>query len=488
MTTTESTQAAAPWGGAIFDGTWRAVTETLDVVAPATGKTIATVGLGTTEDLDAAVAKARAAQRAWGRATYYERAAVFRKAVALLRGNPDRLLRWLVPESGSAMGKAAFETGLVTDELDEAASLAAQPYGELLRSVKPRLSVARRLPVGIVGVISPFNFPGILSMRSVAPALALGNAVILNPDLRTPISGGFVYAELLAEAGLPAGLFHVLPGGADFGAALVQHPGVPCISFTGSTPAGRQVGAAASALMKKVHLELGGNNALLVLPDADLAAAASAGAWGSFLHQGQICMTTGRHLVHTSMAEQYTAALAEKAVRIPVGDPTDPANALGPIIDEGQRDKVHHLVTETVAQGATLAAGGTYDGLFYRPTVLGAVPTDAPAFAEEIFGPVAPVTAYRNVEEAIDIINASEFGLSVSILTADPYTAFELAEQIDSGAVHINDQTVDDEAVIPFGGIKASGSGGRFGGHANLETFTYLQWVTVQSEIERYPF
>ncbi len=488
MTTTESTQATTPWDGAIFDGTWRPATSTVDVIAPATGKTIATVGQGTPEDLDAAVAKAQAAQRDWGRATYNERAAVLRKAAVLLRQDPGRLLSWLVPESGSAMGKAQFETGLVTDELDEAAALAAQPYGELLRSVKPRLSVARRLPVGIVGAISPFNFPGILSMRSVAPALALGNAVILKPDIRTPISGGFVYAELLAQAGLPDGLLHVLPGGAEFGQALVRHPGVPCISFTGSTPAGRQVGSAASSLMKKVHLELGGNNALLVLPDADLAAAASAGAWGSFLHQGQICMATGRHLVHTSMVEQYTAALAQKADRIPVGDPTDPANALGPLIDEGQRDKVHHLVTETVAQGATLAAGGTYDGLFYRPTVLAAVPQGSPAFAEEIFGPVAPVTAYRNVEEAIEIINASEFGLSVSILTGNPYAAFELAEGIESGAIHINDQTVDDEAVIPFGGVKASGSGGRFGGHANLDTFTYLQWVTVQSQIEPYPF
>jgi benzaldehyde dehydrogenase (NAD) len=237
-----------------------------------------------------------------------------------------------------------------------------------------------------------------------------------------------------------------------------------------------------------VHLELGGNNALLVLPDADLDAAASAGAWGSFLHQGQICMTTGRHLVHASVAEQYVAKLAEKAAAITVGDPTDPENALGPLIDTRQRDRVHDIVTRSVAQGATLAAGGNHDGLFYRPTVLADVPRDAPAFTEEIFGPVAPVTTYQTVDEALEIINSSEYGLSVAILTRDVFGALELAERIESGAVHINDQTVDDEAVAPFGGAKASAVGGRFGGGANLDTFTDVQWVTAQAKIERYPF
>ncbi|GLY70226.1 hypothetical protein Atai01_68450 [Amycolatopsis taiwanensis] len=236
---------------------------------------------------------------------------------------------------------------------------------------------------------------------------------------------------MLAEAGLPEGLLHVLPGGADVGEALVAHPGVPCISFTGSTAAGRVIGAAAAPLLKKVHLELGGNNALLVLPDADLDDAASAGAFGSFLHQGQICMTTGRHLVPADKAEEYVAKLAEKATAIKVGDPEDPANALGPVIDARQRDRIHDLVVRTVERGAALAVGGSYEGLF---------------------------------------------------------GAIELAERIESGAVHINDQTVDDEAVAPFGGVKASGTGGRFGGSASLDTFSEVQWVTAQTSIERYPF
>ncbi|MGP3769691.1 aldehyde dehydrogenase family protein [Streptomyces sp. SDT5-1] len=189
----------------------------------------------------------------------------------------------------------------------------------------------------------------------------------------------------------------------------------------------------------KVHLALGANNALLVLPNADLDAAASAGAWGSFLHQGQICMTTGRHLVHRSQVAEYAAKLAEKAAALPVGDPTDRSNALGPIIDERQRDKVHDIVTSSVEQGAVVAACGTYGGLFYRPTVLTDVPMDAPAFAEEIFGPVAPVVAYDAIDEAIELINSSEYGLSVSILTANAFTAWELADRIESGAIHINE-------------------------------------------------
>lgn len=461
----------------------------MTVTAPATGSVLAEVDAASPADVDRAVAKAKQAQRDWAATTYDQRAAVLRRAARLLEADPDRLRRWLVPESGSAMGKASFEVGLVVSELDECAALASHPYGELLHSTKPRLSLARRVPVGVVGVISPFNFPGILSMRSVAPALAVGNAVVLKPDPRTPISGGLALAELLAEAGLPDGLLTVLPGGAEVGQALVAHPDVPCISFTGSTPAGRKIAEAAAPLLKRVHLELGGNNALLVLPDADVEAAASAAAWGSFLHQGQICMTAGRHLVHSSIADEFTALLAKKAEAITVGDPTDENNALGPIIDERQREQIHRIVTDTVDAGAKLLAGGKYDGLFYRPTVLGNVPVDSPAFRQEIFGPVAPVVTYDTVDEAIELINDSEFGLSVGILTSDAFRAYELADRIESGMVHINDQTVDDEATIPFGGVKASGAGGRFGGaRANLESFTEIQWITMQSSIERYPF
>ena len=260
------------------------------------------------------------------------------------------------------------------------------------------------------------------------------------------------------------------------------------ISFTGSTAAGRRVGELAARHLKRVHLELGGNSALIVLDDADLDAAASAGAWGSFLHQGQICMTTGRHLVDESIYDDYVAALAAKAEHLPVGDPASGQVALGPVIDERQRDKIHALVTGTVDAGGRLAAGGTYDGLFYRPTVLADVAPAMPAYANEVFGPVAPVVRFSTVEEAAKLAADSEYGLSLGILTKDVMRGLDLARKIPTGIVHINDQTVDDEPNAPFGGVLDSGTGTRFGGSANLEAFTETRWVTVRGDITPYPF
>ncbi|HWH26816.1 MAG TPA: benzaldehyde dehydrogenase [Pseudolysinimonas sp.] len=462
--------------------------ETVTVVSPATGETLGSYTLATPADLAVATARAEEAQRAWAASSFEDKAAVFRRAGALIKEHADVLAGWLMREAGSGQGKAAFETHLVASEFHLAAATTLAPYGQLLRSGKPRLSLARRIPVGTVGVISPFNFPAILAMRSVAPALATGNAVILKPDPRTTVSGGLFLAAILEEAGLPSDVLQVLPGRADIGIGLVEAPSVRVISFTGSTAAGRAVGELAGRHLKRAHLELGGNNALIVLDDVDVPAAVSAGAWGSFLHQGQICMTTGRHFVQDAIYDEYVERLAATADGIPVGDPTTGA-PLGPIIDAGQRDKIHALVTGSVDGGARLAAGGTYDGLFYRPTVLADSAPDHPAFADEVFGPVAPVMRFSTIDELVELATRSDYGLSLGILAKDAFRAFELSERIPSGIVHINDQTVDDEAVAPFGGVGASGTGSRFGGiDANIEAFTETQWVTVQSEIERYPF
>jgi benzaldehyde dehydrogenase (NAD) len=257
----------------------------------------------------------------------------------------------------------------------------------------------------------------------------------------------------------------------------------------GGGDAGRRVGEAAGRHLKRAHLELGGNSALIVLGDADLDLAASAGAWGSFLHQGQICMTTGRHLVHESVVTDYLARLAEKADHLPVGDPAREQVALGPIIDGHQRDKVHSLVTASVDAGARLVAGGTYDDLFYRPTVLADVTRTTPAYAEEVFGPVAPVIGFGHLDEAVALAKDTEYGLSLGILSRDVMGALALAERIPSGIVHVNDQTVGDEATAPFGGVGASGTGSRFGGaRANVEAFTETQWLTLQGAITPYPF
>jgi len=311
---------------------------------------------------------------------------------------------------------------------------------------------------------------------------------VLKPDLRTPVSGGFAIAAVLEQAGLPPGLLQVVPGGAEAGTALVSDPNVRVISFTGSTATGRIVAELAARHLKRVHLELGGNSALVVLDDADLEPAVSAGAWGSFLHQGQICMTAGRHLVHEKVADAYVEALAAHANALPVGDPATEQVALGPLIDAGQRDKVHALVTSTVDAGARLAAGGSHQGLFYRPTVLDDVRPEMPAYATEVFGPVAPIVRFTGDDDAVRLAAGSEYGLSLSILTRDVMRGLALAERIPTGIVHINDQTVNDEAVAPFGGMLDSGTGARFGGGANLEAFTDQRWITLRGEIPGYPF
>ncbi|MGW2822084.1 aldehyde dehydrogenase family protein [Streptomyces sp. NPDC001443] len=458
------------------------------VTEPSTGDPLGTVALATAEDVRTAAADARAAQREWARVPHFVRAGVLRKAGDLFTAHADELREWLVRESGSIPGKADFELHVAAQECYEAAALASRPAGQVLPSEAPRLSYTRRVPVGVVGVIAPFNAPLILSIRSVAPALALGNAVVLKPDPRTAVCGGLALAAVLAAAGLPEDLLAVLPGGPEAGQALVADPQVPVISFTGSTAAGRAVGEAAGRHLKRAHLELGGNSALVVLEDADLDAVISTAAWGSFFHQGQICMTTGRHLVHHSLYAQYVERLAAKADALAVGDPHRAQVHLGPLIDGTQLAKVHALVESSTAGGAKLAAGGTYEDLFYRPTVLADVDDHTPAYAQEVFGPVAPVRSFATADEAAALAAASPYGLSLGIVTRDAARGLDLAERVPTGIVHINDQTVNDEAVAPFGGIAASGTGARFGGEANLEAFTDVRWTTVRGDVAPYPF
>jgi benzaldehyde dehydrogenase (NAD) len=473
----------ADWSRDVHSGGW------VDSVEPATGTVLARVGLAEAGDVAAAAERAAQAQPAWAATIGPARAAVLRKAAAVLQEHRAEFERWLVREGGAVPGKAAFEVDLTLGELWEAAALPTQPWGHLLAPSEPgRESVARRVPLGVVGVISPWNFPLILSMRAVAPALALGNAVVLKPDVQTAVSGGVLVARLFEEAGLPEGLLQVLPGDAGPGSALVEDPNVAMISFTGSTAVGRQVGAAAGRSLKRVSLELGGNNALIVLDDADLEIASSAGAWGAFLHQGQVCMTAGRHIVLESVADEYLERLAKRAQGLPVGDPFTEQVALGPLINERQRDNVDRIVRETVAAGADVRTGGTHDGLFYRPTVLAGVTTSMAAFREEIFGPVAPVVVVRDEAEAVAVANDTEYGLVAAVQTGSPERGRNLAQRLRTGIVHINDQTLNNDAYAPFGGTGASGNGSRFGSQSSWDEFTQWQWVTFREQAHGFPF
>jgi benzaldehyde dehydrogenase (NAD) len=477
------------WTGRMASAGWIESTADAAVIEPATGDELGRVGLANPQDVARAARTAAEAQRGWAARPYHERAAVLRRAGDLWRQHAAEVQDWLVRESGSIRAKAAVETDAAAQECYEAATLASAPLGEILPSALERMSLAQRVPVGVVGVIAPFNFPLTLSIRSVAPALALGNAVVLKPDPRTAVSGGVALARIFEEAGLPASVLHMLPGGVDAGEALVTDPHIPVVSFTGSTSAGRRVGELAARHLKRSHLELGGNSALVVLDDADLNTAVGLGAWGSYVHSGQICMATGRHLVHESLVDEYIERLAIRAASLEVGNPAEQDVALGPIIDARQRDKIHELVQASVAAGASLRAGGSYRELFYRPTVLTDVSPETPAYAQEVFGPVASVMPFANLDEAVRLASDSEYGLSLGIATADVAKGLALAERIPTGIVHINDQTVNDEAVAPFGGVRASGTGSRFGGiRANLEAFTETRWITLRGSTAQHSF
>ena len=477
------------WSGRIFSDGWVDAPETIETIEPATGEVLGTAGAGNAEAVTRAAASAARAQRDWAATPITDRVAIVRRAAELLERHRPELIRWLVREGGAIPPKADNEISASIGQFEMAASLISHPLGQVLPSLTPgRTSMARRVPVGVVGVICPWNFPVVLPARSVGPALALGNAVVLKSDPNTPVSGGVLMARIFEEAGLPEGVLHVLGGGAEVGQALVEDPNVRMISFTGSTATGRKVGELAGRNLKRIVLELGGNSPLVVLEDADIEAASSAGAWGSFLHQGQICLAVSRHLVHESIADDYVKALAERASHLPVGNPDTDEVALGPIINQKQVERVERIVDGSVSEGATLVTGGKHESLFFEPTVLSDVTSSMPAFTDEIFGPVAPVTRFGDDAEAVELANATNYGLVAAVQSGSQQRAAAVAEQLHAGMVHVNGTTINEEPPAPFGGFGQSSNGGHFGGVANLELWTEWQWVTSQDKAAPFPF
>ncbi|KAF3997627.1 benzaldehyde dehydrogenase [Glaciimonas immobilis] len=478
------------WDSKIYSGGWIAAEGgTAAIIEPATEQVLGHIGIGATQDVDRAVQIASHAQRSWARMPFDQRANIMREAARLVLERAAEFNVWNIRQCGSIPAKAEWELHATCEQILMAAALPMQPEGLLFPSSMPgRTNLSRQLPIGVIGVITPWNFPLLLAMRSVAPALALGNAVILKPDQQSAICGGALIAQAFEDAGLPVGVLHVIPGGPATGDALVKHPEVGMISFTGSTAVGRAIGQTCGYLLKKVALELGGNNAIIVLDDADMDAASSNGAWGAFLHQGQICMQTGRHLVHHSVADQYAEKLAARAEKLHVGNPHTDQVHLGPLINRKQCDRIHGIVQETLRAGAHALTGATHERLFYRPTVLTGVTPDMAAFQEELFGPVAPVTVFHDDDEAVELVNRSAYGLCAAIHSRNIPRAVALSQRLNTGMIHINDQTVNNEFHVPFGGMGSSGNGGRFGGPANVHEFTQSQWLSIMEKPVIYPF
>ncbi|MFI1921497.1 MULTISPECIES: aldehyde dehydrogenase family protein [unclassified Streptomyces] len=477
----ETWPAPAGWAGKIYSRGWReAEGGTRQVIEPATGRTLAEVGVASPADVARAGAGAAHAAGEWAAATPSRRIEILLRVSAALRGHSTTVRDWIVRESAGVPAKGDYEIGAALAQLTHAVALASLPQGEVLTpQISGGGSLAWRVPLGVVGVITPWNAPLLFAMRALAPALALGNAVLLKPDPLTPVSGGILVAQLFEEAGLPDGVLHVLPGGAETGQAIAADPHIAMVSFTGSTEAGRAVARVAGEGLKRVSLELGGKNSIIVLEDADVEAAAAAGAAGSFGYQGQACVASGRHLVHADLVEAYTDALVGHAKAMRLGDPRAEGVTIGPVISERQAARIERIVDETLAAGARLLTGGRRDGLFYPPTVLDRVKRTAPAFTEEIFGPVAPVVPFHSEAEAIELANDTPYGLTAAVHSLSVPRATAVAEQLRTGMAHINDVTAKDAANAPFGGMGISGNGSRIGGTASLELFTQWRWMTM---------
>ena len=363
-----------------------------------------------------------------------------------------------------------------------------QPKGQLLASQHDQLSIARRVPHGVVGVISPFNFPLVLSIRAIAPALAVGNAVVHKPDLQTPISGGVIIARIFEEAGLPKGLLHVVPGGAEAGEALCTDPNIAMISFTGSTNVGRRVGELAGKTLKKVSLELGGKNSLVILDDADPDIAAANVAWGAYLHQGQICMASGRILLQRGIVAAVIERVVQKATHLPVGNPAGGQVALGPLINAKQvQCGVRHRAGFGGGRRNTAGRRNPRGEFLQADGIDRSASRHAP-FEEELFGPVASVTVFDTDDEAIALASQTEGCLALGVISPSVSRALKIVNSVPCGHAHINDQTVLAEAHAPFGGGGASGNGGRHGGPADWDEFSQWQWLTLKSEAPLYPF
>ena len=474
-----------------IDGEWRPGSGSWDIIDfnPYDGEKLASITIATVDEVDDAYQAAARAQKAWAATNPYARRAVLERALRLVEEREQEIADAIITELGGTRLKADFGLRLAKDFLREAAHQALSPEGRILPSpVDGKENRLLRVPVGVVGVISSYNFPFLLSIKSVAPALALGNAVVLKPHQETPIVGGSLVAKIFQDAGLPGGLLNVvITDIAETGDAFIDHPLLKVISFTGSDQVGRHIAAVCAANLKRSVLELSGNSALVVLDDADVDYAVDAAVFSRYIHQGQICMAANRVLVDRSVFDEFTEKFVAKVKTLRTGDPREPETVIGPLINHSKADAVTGVIDQALAEGAeALVRGGRTDNLV-EPSVLTGVPAGSALLRQEVFGPVAFLIPFDGEEEAVRIVNDTPYGLSGAVHTGDIERGVAFAQQIDTGMFHVNDGTVHDEPFVPFGGEKSSGLG-RLNGEGTVECFTTQKWISVQHGRSGFPF
>ena len=489
----ESTAAYTDLHLQYIAGEWRAgaAGKVLAVSNPFDGQLLLEISQANRLDLDAAYAQAAAVQPQWAALGPSARAAVLHRVVAVFDRRREEIIDWIIRESGSTRLKAQLEWGAARAIALESASFPARVHGRIVESDVPgKESRVYRSALGVVGVISPWNFPLHLTQRSIAPALALGNAVVVKPASDTPVCGGLLLAKVFEEAGLPAGVLSVVVGaGSEIGDAFVEHPVPSLITFTGSTPVGRGIGSIASggAHLKHVALELGGNSPFVVLADAELEQAVNAAVFGKFLHQGQICMAVNRIIVDNSLYDAFAERFVERVKGLKVGDPQLIETIIGPVINERQLQGLREKIELARSEGAEPLYEGGFQGNLLAPHVYGEVTVDMDLARNEIFGPLVGLLRAQDEAHALELANASEFGLSSAVFTRNLERGVHFARQIRAGMTHINDIPVNDEANAPFGGEKNSGLG-RFNGDWAIDEFTRDHWISVQHSARHYPF
>ena len=472
-------------------GRWWPVEKTFSDINPSDDSEWARVPDVGVAEVRNAIDSAHHAFENWSKLPFNQRAHFMTKIAEIFEKRKMDVVKALRTEAGGWFGKSIFEASYVPEVFCAAAAMNYQSIGEVIPSEFGKLSMAIRRPVGVVSVISPWNFPAILTSRGIAFALAAGNTVVLKPSEETPYCGGLLFAEIFEEAGVPGGVLNVVTCSRDnvsvVGEELIEHPLVKGVSFTGSTAVGREIAARAGAHLKKCCVELGGKDALIVCDDADMDRATGAANFGSFMHQGQICMSVEKILVQESIMQEFLERFKDRASRLKVGDPTKELDhIIGPLINDRQVIKVKSQIDDAVAKGGKIVLGGKVEGRYVEPTIITDVTSDMTLYQDETFGPVVSVIPFSTDEEAIAIANDTEYGLSSGVITKDEYRGLEIAQKLETGMCHINCSSVNDEPHAPFGGSKSSGVG-RHGGRWATDTFTETRWITLERGGREFP-